>query len=532
MPLHRPFARYRKELAGRLAAMHVAESAAHSPEERTANSISGPVDEYVAQSIWLHSFFVHQHLQTDDGRPIEILHPGIWTRQEGPDFQGAKLRIGGELLTGDVEIHLYPSGWRQHRHHLNPLYDSVILHAYLWKEKDKPAKLENRTSRGEPISEFEMGAYLFPDLETIRQTVHVEDYPASTLNAWGKCQPLMISLDQGYLEGFLHAAARERIEGKVRRYQDQAEGETLDQVLYQALMTSMGLRSSKSLFFLLSKRTPLSDLASYAIHLPKADRAEEHGAASRVALLQSILLHVARMVPAGGIPADDSNAEARAYAERLGEIWQPLAPLFADRLIPPTKRWNTGVRPVNFAHRRLAGIARLLERWFLAGDAPERFAELARRFDASAALKVQRRWIEQHLVAAFLVDAPTDFWAWHYTFDSRQTARPMMLIGAERARSVVLNALLPVLMVHARARADSALEERIWEIFFAFPPLESNSVVRGMQARLFGSHERGKELFTSEARQQALFQIFADCCNLNESTCEDCCYFQMGSPSV
>ena len=49
-----------------------------------------------------------------------------------------------------------------------------------------------------------------------------------------------------------------------------------------------------------------------------------------------------------------------------------------------------------------------------------------------------------------------------------------------------------------------------------------------MQARLFGNHERAKELFTSEARQQALFQIFADCCNLNESTCEDCYYFQLG----
>ena len=60
----------------------------------------------------------------------------------------------------------------------------------------------------------------------------------------------------------------------------------------------------------------------------------------------------------------------------------------------------------------------------------------------------------------------------------------------------------------------------------AFPPLQSNSIVRAMRARLFGKEERADAMLDGELRSQALFHIFAECCNHNEVTCEDCCYFQ------
>ena len=35
--------------------------------------------------------------------------PGIWNKEEGPDFKGAVLEIDGQSMRGDVEIHFYAS---------------------------------------------------------------------------------------------------------------------------------------------------------------------------------------------------------------------------------------------------------------------------------------------------------------------------------------------------------------------------------------------------------------------------------------
>jgi hypothetical protein len=501
------FSLYRDEIAAKLFSSRVSEAVA-APAETAADP-----DEYLTQCIWFDSLFVHENLRTDAGESLEIIHPGSWNRGEGPDFRGAKLRINGKNVGGDIEIHISASGWRQHRHHLNPSYDSVVLHAYL-RLAEKPVQARN--SRGEPISGFAMEPVLFPDLDTIRQTIHLEDYPYRIPSAVGRCQPLMCTLEENYLRDLLEAAGRQRIEGKVRRYRDQAVGESLDQVFYQAVMTAMGLKSSKSLFFLLSKRAPVSEMMDYA---------REVDPAQTTLFFQAVLLNVANLAPQGAM-LHAMDAESAAYADPIIRTWERFSGYYSDRLIPPTNRWNTGVRPPNFAYRRLAGIAHLLVKWFKDGNAVERFVRAIDGFDPALPLGARRRWIRERLVSAFVVDDSDDFWAWRYTFASKRAPRPMRLIGENRAESVVFNALLPILLVHARQEGDARLEERIWPICLAFPPLESNSIVRHMRLRLFGGHERGKTALDSEAKQQALFQIFADCCNMNEQSCHDCYYFQ------
>ena len=471
------------------------------------------LDERLAQCIWFDSLFVHGGLKADSGEPLEIVQAGRWNEEEGPDFKDAKLRIGGISFTGDVEIHLFSSGWRQHRHQLDRRYDSVILHAYLWSD-GKPAA-QCRNSKGDAVFAFAMHPVLFPDLETIRETLHLEDYPYRTPAAWGKCQSLMCSLEYDYVANLLVAAGRERMESKIRRYREQAIGELLDQVLYQALLTSMGLKSSKSLFFLLSKRTPVSEIIDYLRDVPEE---------KATLFFQSILLHVAGLVPAQLDFGDD--AEREAYVAELRRIWSQFLGFYSDRLIPPTKRWTTGVRPVNFAHRRLAGIAHLLSRHFASGDAIGCFAKKIPQFNPSDSPPARRRWIQHELVNALIVDDPLDFWSCRYTFNSEKTAAQMKLIGANRAMSIAFNALLPLILLYARNHADAELEQKAWAVFESFPPLESNSIVRHMQVRLFGDDPRGLHILDKEARQQGLFHIFAECCNMNDTGCEDCYYLQ------
>ena len=63
--------------------------------------------ERLLQSIWLHQRLRREELQTLDGQPLRVLHPGFWNRAAGPDFHGAVLQFGHEpARSGDVEIDL------------------------------------------------------------------------------------------------------------------------------------------------------------------------------------------------------------------------------------------------------------------------------------------------------------------------------------------------------------------------------------------------------------------------------------------
>ena len=90
------------------------------------------VSEKLLQKIWLRGDFRKEGLETADGMPLNILAPGIWNLQEGPDFKNAELEVGGDRLFGDVEVHFYMRDWFQHGHHEDTEFSRVVLHVVLF----------------------------------------------------------------------------------------------------------------------------------------------------------------------------------------------------------------------------------------------------------------------------------------------------------------------------------------------------------------------------------------------------------------
>ncbi len=87
--------------------------------------------ELAVSRAWNAQWLRPEALRTTDGQPVTVVYRGRWTFGFGPDFQGAMIAFGQELRQGDVEVHLRPSGWREHGHHLDPAYNGVILHVVL-----------------------------------------------------------------------------------------------------------------------------------------------------------------------------------------------------------------------------------------------------------------------------------------------------------------------------------------------------------------------------------------------------------------
>ena len=71
-------------------------------------------------------------LQCDDGSRLRVVYPGRASAAAGPDFRDAVLqRETGEVVRGDVELHLRRRGWEAHGHHTDSGYNGVVLHVVL-----------------------------------------------------------------------------------------------------------------------------------------------------------------------------------------------------------------------------------------------------------------------------------------------------------------------------------------------------------------------------------------------------------------
>ncbi|MCX7718158.1 MAG: DUF2851 family protein [Candidatus Sumerlaeaceae bacterium] len=472
-----------------------------------------PINEQLVQWIWSEQYLEPSRLRTCSGKQVRILEPGVWNHEAGPDFRMASLLIGGVPVRGDIEIHLHSTDWERHRHERDFDYNSVVLHAFLWLSDE--AKFDTRHN-GTRIERLELAPALHPDLDTLRRSLAEEnddpDDRVATDPAPGTCADAVRRVDADLLRQFFAAAARERMEARVARYTAQMRTEPPDQVMYQAIMTSMGFKGGKTLLFLLAKRTPLEELRLYLRDLSPADA---------TAALEAILLHVANLAappsapdsagdPCAAAPAD---AETQAYVNDLNRWWTEFAGYFEDRIIPPTRRWFSGVRPVNFPVRRLAGVARILVKHdFRAGltDA------LMRQMEVSAARepRTASEWRRAVTTLTQLFEQPADgYWGYRFTLAGKRAARAAHLVGEERARTILFHTLLPLAILQARERKHERLEAYLWRLHDNFPALAENSLVRAMRRRLFADAPPPAGInFRMERYQQALYQIHHECC--------------------
>jgi hypothetical protein len=122
------------------------------------------------QEIWERRLFQGEGLLTEDARPVRVEFQGTRSLEGGPDFRGARIAIGGVLRSGDVEIHLTPSGWDAHGHGRDSAYSGVILHVVLRRDafveppRDPPLLVLEPHLAGAPAAAAPSGP---PDLDAL-----------------------------------------------------------------------------------------------------------------------------------------------------------------------------------------------------------------------------------------------------------------------------------------------------------------------------------------------------------------------------
>jgi hypothetical protein len=89
--------------------------------------------ERLLQYIWQFQYFNGVDLHTEEGELLQIIHPGTFNTNQGPDFSDAKIKVNKTIWAGSIELHIKTSDWKNHKHSDDKNYKNVILHV-VWQQ--------------------------------------------------------------------------------------------------------------------------------------------------------------------------------------------------------------------------------------------------------------------------------------------------------------------------------------------------------------------------------------------------------------
>ena len=201
--------------------------------------------ERLLHYVWKHKILPLKPLTTADGQEVEVIDPGLHNHDQGPDFFNAKVRLGGTLWAGNVEVHLRSSDWYRHGHESDPAYNSVILHVV--GEIDG----EVRTQEGKTLPQVRLD---IP--ESIRRSYEelcrTEDYP--------RCHRIISSIPSMKVHQWMDALLVERLKERSELVAARAErtGGDWERATFVTLSRSFGFGLNGDAFERWAMRIPLS----------------------------------------------------------------------------------------------------------------------------------------------------------------------------------------------------------------------------------------------------------------------------------
>ena len=212
--------------------------------------------EIVLHYIWEHCLWAGFEQQTTDGRRVDILSVGEHNQDAGPDYSHARIRIDGHEWIGNIEIHICSSDWVKHHHHLDPAYDSVILHVV--RTADKPIY----NSRGELVPQCELQ---YPSDKDYLSALFESAQQMDSAMARIGCAEQLLQEPKLLTDGWRQTLLRKRLECKRASIERllQITKNSWEHALYISLARNFGFHTNSVPFEELAINTPLSCLQKH-----------------------------------------------------------------------------------------------------------------------------------------------------------------------------------------------------------------------------------------------------------------------------
>ncbi len=338
--------------------------------------------------IWQYRLYQFTGLKTSCGKRIQVLHPGNYNRNQGPDFLDARIIIGNERWAGHVELHIHASHWKQHGHSSDINYANVILHV-VWKE-DALMNLPFPTLElHHCVSKTLLGKYA-----TIMKEMHAIP-----------CKPLLKELKPLVFEKTIERMIAERMEfrsGKIIAMVQKERGDW-NKVWLKLFAGALGGKVNGSSFEQMMDSIPIRLLGNFR---------------GNIEMTEALLFGQANML---GNSFDDQ------WPRILQSTYLFIQSKYQINPAPVSMHYFR-MRPSSFPGIRLAMLANYLS------EKTNRFDEILNAGD----LEHVRKMIPLDVSA---------YWKSHYRFDVQ--AKNKVIYSIEQIRhSCILNAIVPVLYAY------------------------------------------------------------------------------------
>jgi len=382
----------------------------------------------------------------------------------------------------------------------------VILHVFLWNDRQAS---EVRRADGQLVPQVALEQFLPRPLATYQADIVLEDYPYKTQHVHGRCYETLQRLGPQEVCGVLDRAGDTRLQQRVWRW-SRREGEVgLMQVMYEAVLRALCSTGHRQHFQALARTVSWDELQRCLGSIP----IQERGLAA-----EALLLGIAGMLSYNTYMCGTMEAETRQYVMTLQDYWHTF-PADIQQCAWHDMNWRQPhVRPANTPERRLAGMAQILAHYHGTSlfDAAVALSHTSYRERAAQPVRTLSH------VLARLLDVPAlSYWTRRAHLGGRIN-KGQRLIGTQRAHTVVLDAMLPVLMLYAQHSADAALREHLLACYHTAPLLPDNHVLRYMHHRMLGNDPALLGLVIGARQQQGLLQLFTDFCGNDEGNCQGC----------
>lgn len=188
--------------------------------------------------VWRHQLFLKSNLQSTEFNKIEIVFPGNYNTNSGPDFLNAKIKIDAILWAGNVEIHVKSSDWYVHQHEKDSNYDSVILHI-VWEEDVDVFTKDNLR-----LPTINLSKLVAKDLLFNYQKLYSKE------QRWILCEKSINIIDSFVFENWKERLFFERLEEKSMLIQQLLNDSNFDYeaVLFKLLAKNFGLKTNAEAF--------------------------------------------------------------------------------------------------------------------------------------------------------------------------------------------------------------------------------------------------------------------------------------------
>lgn len=375
--------------------------------------------ERLLQYIWQFQYYNKGELSTTAGEPLQILFPGQFNTNQGPDFSDAKIKIGTTIWAGAVELHINTSDWKRHNHQQDNNYNNVILHV-VWEDDTKANEL--------PVLELKsrVPKVLFQRYEELMLS-----------SSFIPCEKMIHTVRDITWKSWKERLLAERLLRKAAVVETYLQQNSYhwEATFWWLLARNFGMKVNADAFEAVARSLSINILAKHK---------------NQIHQLEALLLGQAGLLNENF--AEDYpvmlQKEYAFYKNKYG--LQPINnPVFSLRM-----------RPGNFPAVRLAQLAMLVH------HSVHLFAEIK---EAAEVKNVKSR---------FDITA-NDYWHYHYRFDELSAFRKKKL-GAAMIDNIIINTIAPVLFSYGTYHNEQPYKDKALQ-WLEETTAESNVITKGFE---------------------------------------------------